>query len=160
MDEIVFSRLSEVDEADLIALWNDPLVRQLMPGAAKVFGPVECAAFVAAKERMWSERGFGPWAFLVDGAFAGWGGPQPQAGDVDLTLVLRPEYWSHGPRIYDEVLRRAFEELGCDSVIALYPLEKARIKPLLRRGFEPDGRLKIQGVRYQRFRLRAPGRGE
>src|SRR5687767_7195624 len=69
--DIVFKRLSEVDPADLIALMNDPLVRRHMPLARGTFGPAECARFVAAKERLWAEHGYGPWAFVIDGEFAG-----------------------------------------------------------------------------------------
>jgi [ribosomal protein S5]-alanine N-acetyltransferase len=75
--EIVLKRLPEVDPAELVALMNDPRVLRHMPLARGPFGPAECARFVAAKERLWAEHGYGPWAILVDGALAGWGGLQP-----------------------------------------------------------------------------------
>jgi hypothetical protein len=40
------------------------------------------------------EEWHGPWAFIVDGKFAGWGGLQPEEGDADLELVLHPDYWA------------------------------------------------------------------
>jgi len=30
--------------------------------------------WIAGKEKLWAEHGYGPWAFLIDGKFAGWGG--------------------------------------------------------------------------------------
>ena len=88
--EIVFSRLPQVDAADLIALMNDPRVRRHLPLARGVFGPAECEQFVEMKERIWAEHGYGPWAFVIRGEFAGWGGLQPEGEDIDLGLVLRP----------------------------------------------------------------------
>jgi [ribosomal protein S5]-alanine N-acetyltransferase len=89
---IVFKRLSGVDKLAIIGLMNDPLVRRHMPLASGDFGPSECDEFVAAKERLWEEHGYGPWAFLLDGEFVGWEGLQPEGGEVDLGLVLHPKH--------------------------------------------------------------------
>ncbi len=88
---IEFKRLSKVDTSDIIELMNDPLARRQMPLARDNFGEPECEAFIAAKERLWEEHGYGPWAFIVDGKFAGWGGLQPENGDADLGLVLHAQ---------------------------------------------------------------------
>src|SRR5687768_4532632 len=100
---IVFKRLSEIEPADIIALMSDPRVRRHMPLARGDFGPAECARFVAAKERLWAEHGYGPWAFVIDGEFAGWGGLQPEGDEVDLGLVLRPGYWGAGRLLYERI---------------------------------------------------------
>lgn len=156
--DIQFKQLSEVDPADIIALMNDPRVRRQMPLTSDQFSAADCAGFVAGKEQLWAEHGYGPWAFVVDGQFAGWGGLQPEAGDADLALVLHPNYWGLGKRIYDEVIRRAFGELGFESVTILFPPSRTRIKGIFRLGFRPDGEVEIGGERFIRYRLRSSER--
>ena len=63
-----------------------------------------CEQFIAAKENLWVEFGYGPWAFVVEGEFAGWGGLQPENGDADLALVLHPRYWGVGKVIYKRII--------------------------------------------------------
>ena len=72
----------------------------------------DCEGFIAAKEQLWAEHGYGPWAFFVDGEFVGWGGLQPEDGEADLGMVLHPKHWGVGKALYDEVIRRAFGEMG------------------------------------------------
>jgi ribosomal-protein-alanine N-acetyltransferase len=156
--DIVFKRLPEVDPADLIALMNDPRVRRRLPLARGMFGPAECAGFVAAKERLWAEHGYGPWAFLIDGEFAGWGGLQPEGDDVDLGLVLRPKYWGAGRVLYERLVADAFEQRRVPSVVILLPPSRVRVSGVLQLGFRPDGELQIAGERFLRYRLLAPAR--
>jgi [ribosomal protein S5]-alanine N-acetyltransferase len=155
---IVFKRLTEVDATDVIALMNDPLVRRHMPLARGTFGAAECARFVAAKERLWAEHGYGPWAFVIDGEFAGWGGLQPEGDEVDLGLVLRPRHWGAGRVLYERLLTQAFDEMRLASVIILLPPSRVRVTGVLRLGFRPDGELQIMGERFVRYRLLAPAR--
>ena len=154
--DIALKRLPEVDPASLIALMNDPRVRRHMPLARGPFGPAECARFVAAKERLWAEHGYGPGAILVDGALAGWGGLQPEGDDVDLGLVLHPDHWGAGRAIYERMIAHAFGELRADSVIILLPPSRVRVSGVLRLGFRPDGEVLVGGERFVRYRLTAP----
>ncbi|MFN0178484.1 MAG: GNAT family N-acetyltransferase [Gemmatimonadales bacterium] len=156
--DIEFLRLSEVDPADLIALMNDPRVRRHLPLARGRFGPAECAGFVAAKERLWAEHGYGPWAVIIDGEFAGWGGLQPEGEDVDLGLVLRPKYWGCGRLLYERFVATAFAELRAPSVIILLPPSRARVSGIRRLGFRLDGEVELGGERFYRYRLGAPAR--
>jgi ribosomal-protein-alanine N-acetyltransferase len=126
-----------------------------MPLARGEFGPAECASFVAGKEALWREHGYGPWAFLVDGRFAGWGGVQPEGDDADLALILRPEFWGYGREVYETVLTRAFGEFGFPSVTVLLPPTRGRAHALARLGFVPDGETDVGGERFLRFRLHA-----
>lgn len=152
---IEFKRLSEVDKADMIGLGNDPLVRRHMPLASGIFDEAGYETFIADKERLWEEHGYGPWAFFVDGEFAGWGGLQPEDGDADLALVLHPDYWGTGRAIYEEIVARAFGEMGFDSVTALLPPSRTNVRGMVRLGFEPDGETDIGGERFIRYRLSA-----
>jgi RimJ/RimL family protein N-acetyltransferase len=153
--KIVFTRLGNVDKTAIIELMNHPLVRRHLPLARGEFGPAECERFVAAKERLWEEDGFGPWAFIVDGEFAGWGGIQREGDDADVGLVLHPKHWGVGRALYEKIIAYAFAELGFSSVITLLPPSRTRIKGLLRLGFRPDGEMTIAGERFLRYRLRA-----
>ena len=155
---IEFKRLSDVDTSEVIELMNHPLVRRQMPLARRHFSEDDCAQFLAAKEELWTAHGYGPWAFLIDGRFAGWGGLQPEQDDADLALVLHPNYWGCGKALYDEIIRRAFGEMGFESVTILFPPTRARIKGILRLGFIPDGETEIAGERFIRYRLYAPSK--
>ena len=158
--DIEFKRLTEVDNSDLIALMNHPLVRRQMPLTRDNFDHHDCDAFIAAKERLWADHGYGPWAFFVTGQFVGWGGLQPENGEPDLGLVLHPDHWGLGRVLYEEIIARAFGEMGFTTVTALLPSTRTRIKGLLRLGFREDGELMVGGERFVRFRLeRAPGPG-
>ncbi len=92
-ERVVFKRLTEIDEESLIELMNDPAVRRHLPLAKCHFGRSECQEFVAAKERMWTEHGYGPWAFVLDEALVGWGGLQPEGGDANVGMVLHRRHW-------------------------------------------------------------------
>ncbi len=154
--ELVFKRLGEVELSEYVELHADPLVRRHMPLSDDHFDAAECAIWIEGKERMWREAGFGPWAFLIDGKFAGWGGLQPENGDADLGLVLRPAYWGKGRIIYDEIIRRAFGEMGFPSITILLPPTRTRVEAILRLGFKPDGALELFGEQFVRYRLIAP----
>ena len=151
---IVFRRLREVHPDAIIDLMNDPDVRRHLPLARGHFGPVECERFVAAKERIWDEHGYGPWAFVLDEDFVGWGGLQPEGDDVDVGLVLRRAYWGAGQVLYKRFIRQAFGELGVDSVIALLPGSRSRVAGLARIGFSEDGQVTVGGEVFNRYRLR------
>jgi RimJ/RimL family protein N-acetyltransferase len=151
-----FRRLTEVDKADIIELMNNPLVRRQMPLTSDDFDEADCMAFIAGKEKIWEECGYGPWAFVVDGRFAGWGGLQPEEGDVDLAVVLHPDYWGQGLAIFARIITFAFEERGFESVTILLPPSRTRVKGIFRLGFEPDGETEVGGERFKRYRLQRP----
>ncbi|MEM6424945.1 MAG: GNAT family N-acetyltransferase [Cyanobacteria bacterium P01_C01_bin.120] len=152
-DRIVFTRLTKIPPAAIIDLMNDPAVRRHLPLAQDEFGDVECDRFVANKERMWEEKGFGPWAFVLDDEFVGWGGLQLEGDDIDVGLVLNQKYWGAGPTLYRRILTYAFEELCVDSVTALLPPSRTRVSALRRLGFREDGEIVIQDQHFIRYRL-------
>ena len=154
--DLQFTRLSEVAIADLIALHTDAAVIRHMPLAGGVFGEAECRAWVADKERLWATHGYGPWAFLVDGRFAGWGGLQREGGEADLALVLFPRYWGHGAAICRQIVKRAFGDMGLDSITALLPASRVRTGGMRRLGFAAEGEVSVSGETFVRYRLRAP----
>ncbi|WP_084793978.1 GNAT family N-acetyltransferase [Actinokineospora bangkokensis] len=95
-----FIRLTEVDRGEIAAVLGDPALATHMPLSGPGF---DAAGFVEAKERIWRAHGYGPWAVLVDGRFAGWGGPQPEGDDVDLAVVLGRAAWGRGRQVHEEL---------------------------------------------------------
>lgn len=151
---IEFKQLNEINPSEIIELMNHPLVRKHMPLAKAPFDKAAYRAFLLAKQKIWTDYGYGPWAFLLDGKFIGWGGIQPEQGDADLALVLHPHYWGLGKTIYQQIIEQAFGPFGFSSVTVLFPPTRNRVKGLLRLGFRPDGELVIEGERFLRYRLR------
>jgi RimJ/RimL family protein N-acetyltransferase len=151
-----FKHLREINCAEIIALNTHPLVRRQMPLSDEHFGEAECREWVAGKEAQWEQHGYGPWAFLIDGNFAGWGGFQYENGDADLGLVLHPDYWGTGQLIYDKLIRRGFGEMGFESITVLLPPSRRRVRGILKLGFQPDGEVELYGERFIRYRLDAP----
>ena len=124
-----------------------------MPLLKSGFDERACEEFIASKEALWAEEGYGPWAFFINDEFAGWGGLQPENGDADLALVLHPKYWGTGKVLYKEIIRRAFEEMGLKSITVLFPPSRTRIQGLLRLGFKQESKLRIGEAQFIKYRL-------
>ncbi len=135
---IEFKRLTAIEKSNIIDLMNNALVRRQMPLLRGDFGKIDCDKFVTSKEQMWEKHGYGPWAFVINNQFAGWGGIQPDNGEADLALVLHPDYWGVGKVLYKKIIEKAFDELGLNSVQVLFPPTRTRIKGLLSLGCVKD----------------------
>lgn len=153
--KIEFQKLESVDKADIIELMNHPLVRRQMPLVKGKFDDTAYQTFMTTKKELWLQHQYGPWAFIIDGKFAGWGGLQFEQGDADFALVLHPNYWGMGKRIYDQVIEYAFTKMGLSSITVLLPPSRNCRKVLFRFGFQPDGESRIGGELFLRFRLLA-----
>ncbi len=152
--QIEFKRLTEVDKNEIIELLNHPLVLRHMPLATGTFDDKAYDAFIAEKEKLWKDHGYGPWAFYADGKFVGWGGLQYEQGDADFALVLHPDHWGLGKAIFKQVIDLAFGPMGLDSITALLPPTRTRIKGMVHHlHFVPDGEAIVHGERFLRFRL-------
>jgi ribosomal-protein-alanine N-acetyltransferase len=156
--EIEFKRLTEVNQSDIIELMNEPALKRHMPLLGETFTETDCETFIAAKEQLWEEYGYGPWAFVVDGCFAGWGGLQPEGEEVDLALVLHPDYWGLGEIIYRKIIDKAFGLMGFDSVIVLLPPSRRRERVMRRLGFKSEGEVELYGEKFLQYRLHAPAK--
>jgi [ribosomal protein S5]-alanine N-acetyltransferase len=154
--KIVKKRLPEIDKSQIIQLCNNPLVRKHMPLAEGSFDENSYAEFITAKEKIWEECGYGPWAYILDGQFIGWGGLQPEHDDVEVVLVLHPNYWGYGKRIVQDLIHDAFENLKLSSVIILFPPSRTRIKVILKLGFQQEDEIEIEGKTFVRYRLNLP----
>ena len=150
---IEFKRLTKIAKSDIMDLMNNPLVRRQMPLLKGDFTEANCDRFVASKAKLWAEHGYGPWAFVINNQFAGWGGIQPDTGEADLALVLHPDFWGLGKVLYPKIIEKAFGELNLDSVVVLFPPSRTRIQGLLRLGFKEEKRLQVGDETFIRFRL-------
>lgn len=154
---IQFDHLKNISKQDIIELnTNERVLKQMPLGNGVVFDEEKCISWVNEKENQWTEHGYGPWAFLVDGKFAGWGGLQYEEGDADLALVLHPRYWGVGKQIFNEIIKKAFTEMGFESITILLPPTRKKLKGIYLLGFELDGEITISGERFIRYRLYKP----
>lgn len=153
--DLTFVSLNAIPERDIIALMNEPAVGRLLPLLGERFTDEDCRTFLAAKQALWDTHGFGPWAFRIDGEFAGWGGLQPERGEADFALILHPKFWGWGRRIFGLIKDRAFGPMGLSSITALLPPNRSNAGAIRRLGFLPDGETSVDGVRFLRFRLSA-----
>jgi len=153
MSDIKFIHLSEITEEKIIELMNNEMVGKQLPLLAEGFSPEICRVFLKAKQRLWDEHGYGPWAFLIRGEFAGWGGLQPEHGDADFALILHPKFWGWGRKIFIKVKEQAFNDMGLNSITILLPPSRPNSKAVTRLGFVRDGQLTVDGSLFERFRL-------
>ena len=151
--KIECKRLNDINKSEIIELLNHPLVLRHMPLVKDCFDDAAYDVFILAKEKLWTDHGYGPLAFVVDGKFIGWGGLQYEEGDADLALVLHPNYWGIGKSIYEIIIKKAFVDMGLESITALLPPSRKSIKGLKKLGFQPDGELTINNERFFRYRL-------
>lgn len=125
--KIELKRLTDINTSDLIELMNQPLLQRHMPLLGDSFGEEECITFVDAKGKLWDEHGYGPWAFVVDGELAGWGGLQPEDGDAGIGLVIHPRFWGIGPELCKRIIRIGFEDMQLESLTMIF-LQRAAAK--------------------------------
>ena len=151
--KIDFKRLPEVQHSKLINLMTDPRLLRHMPLLNPMFSESDCDAFVSEKEADWEEHGYGVWAFYVDGEFVGWGGLQDENGEPDLGLVLHPDHWGKGLKLYHEICAKAFNEMGFSYFTVLLPPSRTRLAALRRLGFERAGDTVVGGESFMRFCL-------
>ncbi|WP_342777263.1 GNAT family protein [Leucobacter komagatae] len=150
--DVAFARLPAIPISDIRALLNEPRNGRHMP-LARDFSAAETAAWVLGKDRQWEEHGYGPWAVLIGGVFAGWGGFEAEADSADFALVLFPAYWGYGARVTIAALDEGFCSLGIETVTIALPLTRNPAKAVSRYGFEPDGSVTHGQAVFRRFRL-------
>ena len=154
MSNIQLVSLWDVERRKLIDLMNNVQVRAQLPLLTDVFTQASCTAFLEAKQQLWDEHGYGPWAFMINGEFAGWGGLQPESGEADFALVLHPDFWGYGLKIFKLFERVAFDEMNLSSITALFPPSRKNWRALIRFGFIKEQELVFNERTFIRFRLR------
>jgi len=156
MDSIKFVHLHEVKEEQIIDLMNNKLVGKQLPLLAEGFSAEACKKFLQTKKQLWDQHGFGPWAFIINDEFAGWGGLQPEHGEADFALILHPKFWGWGRKIFNKVKDSAFNQMQLDSITILFPPSRTNSKAITRMGFVEDGQVIIEEEIFVRYRLTKP----
>lgn len=151
--EISFVRLTEVDVVAVAELLNEPRNARHMPLAGERFTAETAGAWVTAKDGQWEANGYGPWAVLVDGEFAGWGGFQAEENGADFALVLSPRFWGHGEAIARRALTVGFTDLGLTDVLIALPYSRHPDRAVARYGFVPAGDVHYGGQVFRQYGL-------
>jgi GNAT superfamily N-acetyltransferase len=142
---------SDIPTDDWQGLLNHPAVIRHMPLASGDWTEDAIAGWARGKDAQWSKNGYGPWAIRIDGHFAGWGGFQMEDGEADLALVLLPEYWGQGARLFRHFMSRR-SELGIGPVSILLPPSRSKTRGLARLGFVFVEESVYEGQRFLKFR--------
>jgi len=149
---IEFVRLTEVPLSVVVKLLNEPRNARHMPLSGE-FSEESAAVWVQGKDEQWGAHGYGPWAVVMNGEFAGWCGFQHEENGADFALVLSPERWGNGAEITRAALDRGFNELGLDDVVIALPYTRNPTRVVARFGFVPDGEVSYGGTSFQQYRL-------
>lgn len=149
---VEFVRLTEVPLVALVDLLNEPRNARHMP-LSGTFTEEAATDWVSAKDAQWEQNGYGPWAVLVNGEFAGWGGFQREDNGADFALVLTPAFRGYGAEITRAALDRGFEEFGLDAVLIALPFTRSSERTVARFGFRPYGEVSYGGAQFRQYRL-------
>ncbi|MGH1360450.1 MAG: GNAT family N-acetyltransferase [Burkholderiaceae bacterium] len=152
MNDIELTDLQTVQIDQLISLMNDQKVRKHLPLLDQNFSVASCREFLKSKEALWAQHGYGPWAFVIQNQFAGWGGLQPEHGEADFALVLHPKFWGWGRRIFDKIKAQAFGPMNLQTITALLPTSRSNARAITRLGFVEQDQLTINQVDFTRYR--------
>lgn len=152
-DNIAFTRLSEIDPAEIAAHMSDPRVAEHMPLLTMEWTAEVAAQFVAQKEACWARDGLGHWAFLVNNRYVGWGGFQKEGDEWDYGLVLRPECFGLGRSISKKAIEFAIADARIPFVTFLLPPSRKHLGALKRLGATRVGEVAYDGEQFLKFRL-------
>ncbi|GDY31061.1 GNAT family N-acetyltransferase [Gandjariella thermophila] len=128
-ERLVLRRFTEADVDDLAALHGDPAVMRFVDDGRPVPRSVVEQETLPAILREYAElpAGLGCWAAVEKstGTFIGWFSLRPASsiglsGGIELGYRLRPAAWGRGYATEGAraLVRRAFDELGLDRVVA------------------------------------------
>lgn len=153
IQEITFSRLTEVAPSDIAAHMSDPRVAEHMPLLNGAWNTETATKFVKMKEEYWARDGLGHWAFLVDGQYVGWGGFQKEGDEWDFGLVLRPLSFGLGRQISKKALEFATADDRIPFVTFLLPPSRKNLGALRRLGAKHIDDVDYDGAKFMKFRL-------
>ena len=152
-DEIAFHRLTQIDPSEIAAHMSDPRVAEHMPLLTTEWDTKVAAGFISTKEEYWARDGLGHWAFLVNGAYVGWGGFQKDGEEWDFGLVLRPDSFGLGRRIAIKAIEFAISDERIPFVTFLLPPSRKNLGALRRLGARQIGEIEYDGAKFLKFRL-------
>lgn len=150
---ITFERLPGISPEAILAHMSDPRVAEHMPLLTFKWDLDTVAGFVAAKEECWRRDGLGHWAFLCNGNYVGWGGFQKEGDEWDFGLVLKPDSFGLGVRIFKQAIEFAGHDQRIPFVTFLLPPSRKKRGALARMGARFVGDIEYDGTRFLKYRL-------
>ncbi len=132
---------------------NDPRVAEHMPLLTFRWTQENAKEFVSTKEGTWQRDGLGHWAILSDRVYVGWGGFQKEGEDWDFGLVLKPDNFGLGMRIFRKAFEFASADPHIDFVTFLLPLSRKNLGVMSRVGAEFVGSIEQDGEVFKRYGL-------
>ncbi|MEM8792353.1 MAG: GNAT family N-acetyltransferase [Pseudomonadota bacterium] len=151
--EITFTRLSEIEPAQIAAHMSDPRMAEHMPLLTFEWDAKAVAKFVAQKEQCWARDGLGHWAILFNERYVGWGGFQKENEEWDFGLVLRPDAFGLGRRITKKAIDFAITDKRISFVTLLLPPSRKNLGALERLGARLVGEVEYDKAKFLKFRL-------
>ncbi len=156
VSDIKLVYLWEIPETQIIDLMNNKEVGKHLPLLSKGFTTKDYKDFITTKKQLWDTHGYGPWAFLIAGKFAGWGGLQSENGEADFALVLHPNFWGWGRKIFILIKDQAFTAMEIATITVLLPPSRLNSKAITRLGFVEEKEVTIGNEVFIRYRLTRP----
>ncbi len=151
--EIKFTRLSQIEPAEIKAHMSDPRVAEHMPLLTFDWVDAAVAKFVANKEACWTRDGLGHWAILSNNRYVGWGGFQKEGDEWDFGLVLKPEFFGLGVAISRKAIAFAVAHEQIPFVTFLLPPTRKNLGALNRLGAKFVDEVDYNGSRFRKYRL-------
>lgn len=151
--DIRFVRLTDVSLDEIRTHMNDDRVARHMPLIKRKWSRNTVAEFVAAKEERWRHDGLGHWGILRNDAYVGWGGFQKEGDEWDYGLVLKPEYFGLGMRIFRMAIRFAIADPRISFVTLRLPPSRKHLRGLGRLGAVFVEETELDGARFLKYRL-------
>jgi hypothetical protein len=153
MQEITFTRLTEIDPAEIVAHMSDGRVAEHMPLLSFEWDEAAAAKFIEAKEGCWRRDGLGHWAILANNEYVGWGGFQKEGDEWDYGLVLKPHSFGLGARISRKAIDFAVADKRIPFVTFLLPPSRKKLGALNRLGAVFVGKIDYSGAAFLKYRL-------
>jgi hypothetical protein len=150
---IRFGRLSDVSDSQLLAHMNDPRIAAHLPLLTQPWTDEDVAAFLAAKQKRWREDGLGHWAIHGSDRYVGWGGFEKEGEVWDFGLVLTPDAFGLGRRVFVKALDFARQDERIKVISFLLAPSRTSLSALTRYGAVFVGEDAHAGQRFLRYEL-------
>ncbi len=151
---VQLKHLAEIEIEKIVSLLNHSEVRALMPLAGEPADADSAKAWVESKEKCWEECNYGPYAVVIGGEFAGWGGLQPENGEPDLALVLFPEFWGMGGNVFRALINEIARSPEIQEVTVHFPVIRKNRNAIEKLGFAREDTVLLDGHSFVRYRLK------
>jgi hypothetical protein len=150
---IRFGDLGDVSPEQLVVHMNDPRVAAHLPLLTHRWGIEDAKAFQAAKRQRWLEDGLGHWAIHQGDRYVGWGGFEKEGAVWDFGLVLTPDAFGLGRRVFLKALDFARKDERIDVISFLLAPSRKHLSALTRYGAQFVGEDEHAGQRFLRYEL-------